>query len=372
MPKISLASFFTKQNLATIFIVFFTVYLAWLLFAMLQPYFWAFFFSLLFYIAARNSFAQLMQLLRMMKSSTNMARHLAAAITIFALLFLIIFPSVFLVRQLAGDIMTSIRHINIYLQTNTLEQSFQRILSLQDDIFWQGEVGNFIRKNLLSIFDKYSDIFQADHLQDYFAQILTYIQNAFQATFGISTSLLLAIVITYFLLTDEAKIFQTLLRNLPFSKKNLQNMLNTSYNLILNILKGNLVIALLLGGYASIGFFICGMENAILLGTLAGISTLLPIVGSSIVWVPVALYLILISNATSWAIFLLIYSLLGFIVIEVILKPKVLNTALKIHPLLIFFALMGGILKFGIIGVVLGPLILSLFVVLWRFNLTWR
>ena len=98
---------------------------------------------------------------------------------------------------------------------------------------------------------------------------------------------------------------------------------------------------------------------------IAAILSVVPVIGASVVWVPCALYLAMFEMRLGAAILLAVYCLTILPVLENFIKPKLLNTKLGIHPLLLFFAIMGGISEFGLIGVIMGPLFLMLFKVIW-------
>jgi len=105
---------------------------------------------------------------------------------------------------------------------------------------------------------------------------------------------------------------------------------------------------------------IFGFKNALVLGTLTGIASFVPMVGTGLVWGPLSLYLFLTGDVLRALLFLV---LAAFFVafMDNFLKPVILGERLRIHPLMIFFSILGGINIFGLNGLILGPLVVAVF-----------
>ena len=109
--------------------------------------------------------------------------------------------------------------------------------------------------------------------------------------------------------------------------------------------------------FRSVGFFIFGVPNALLLTLLAVLAGIFPIIGTMIVWVPVVVYLFLEgSNLSAFGI-----SLFGIFssTIDNFLKPLIISKRTDLHPSLVLVGMIGGLFLFGVLGFVLGPLILA-------------
>jgi predicted PurR-regulated permease PerM len=100
-----------------------------------------------------------------------------------------------------------------------------------------------------------------------------------------------------------------------------------------------------------------------MLGVLAGLCSLIPLVGTALIWVPASLYLFM--TASVWkGIFLLLWGSLVVGSSDNIIRPLVVRGRVEIHPLLVMFSILGALDLFGFIGIFLGPMILSLLVAL--------
>ena len=106
-----------------------------------------------------------------------------------------------------------------------------------------------------------------------------------------------------------------------------------------------------------IGLFIAGVPGAALLALLTFFASIVPVVGTGLVWVPAALWLFH-QGATGWGIFMLIWGV-GVASLDNIIKPWLISQGSNMPFLLIFFGVVGGALAFGFIGVFLGPTLLA-------------
>jgi len=138
-----------------------------------------------------------------------------------------------------------------------------------------------------------------------------------------------------------------------------------------NVFYGNIVITFLQGAAVGVGLALLGVPHPILLGFVAGIFSLIPIVGTFIVWVPAAIF-IYFTDGIAFALVFAIWAAAANIILDNIVKPKILDKKLNLHPILIFFSLLGGLQIFGFVGIILGPLVAVLFISLWGIVRDWK
>lgn len=129
---------------------------------------------------------------------------------------------------------------------------------------------------------------------------------------------------------------------------------------------GYLVIAVIQGITSALGFFIFGISSPIFWGSVIAFLALVPYVGAGIVWIPTAAILIidgLIQNS-NWllvqGILFFFYGMIFISGVDLFLKPKIIGQKTKTHPLIIFLGIVGGVFVFGVLGVIVGPLLLSI------------
>ena len=130
-----------------------------------------------------------------------------------------------------------------------------------------------------------------------------------------------------------------------------------SNSLIANV-QGCLAVGVTQGSLLSLGFWVLGLPSPILWGLITGLCSLIPIVGSAAVWGP-AVIMLFISGHTWKALILLGWSAALVAHIDNVVRPYVISERAKTHPLLVFFALLGGASAFGVMGLFIGPLVLS-------------
>jgi predicted PurR-regulated permease PerM len=123
------------------------------------------------------------------------------------------------------------------------------------------------------------------------------------------------------------------------------------------VLFGIIIVGTLQGIITGIGFFIFGVPNSLLLSLFAVLAGILPIIGPAIIWVPVVIYL-LIGGNTFAAFGIIAFGVLSHIP-DYLVRPLFLSKRTKLNPAIASIGMIGGFLLFGILGVILGPLILS-------------
>ncbi|MBW7858487.1 MAG: AI-2E family transporter, partial [Leptonema sp. (in: Bacteria)] len=199
--------------------------------------------------------------------------------------------------------------------------------------------------------------------------------NYFLGGIGSSLSfvvnLLFSLILLFFLLRESESLYNMIRQAVPISGNIVDQFKDRMKEIILAILKGNLLIALLQGTMIGIGIWICGVPNALLYGSIATVLSIIPVIGTAFVWLPVSIYIYFFGHGPAVAIFLAIYGLACYLILENILKPKLLDRKLGVHSLLLFFAIIGGLKEFGITGIFLGPLILTIFLTIWRIYHIW-
>ncbi len=167
----------------------------------------------------------------------------------------------------------------------------------------------------------------------------------------------------FFVLRDKEQIVEYIKSVLPFSKEVEQKLFKSSKDITISIIYGQALIGIVQGLIAGIGFFIFGVNNALLLTLLACIMGILPILGTAIVWGPVVVYLFIAGNSVP-AVGVLVFGIISS-VIDNILRPIFASRMTQMHPLTFLIGMVGGFFFFGIIGLILGPLILAyLFIIL--------
>jgi predicted PurR-regulated permease PerM len=161
----------------------------------------------------------------------------------------------------------------------------------------------------------------------------------------------------YFVLRDRKELISYIQSLMPFSKEIEKKLFKSSKDITLSVLYGQIIIGIVQGLVAGIGFYIFKVPNALLLTALAALAGIFPIIGTTIIWIPVTIYLLLGGN-TFGALGVAVFGVISSI-IENFVKPVFVSRRTQMNSSVILIGMIGGIFLFGIIGVILGPLILA-------------
>lgn len=177
--------------------------------------------------------------------------------------------------------------------------------------------------------------------------------------------LLVVLIVFFFGLRDGDKILNILRDSLPFSKSITNRFIEKSRQVTFSVIFGRVIVGILIGGLIGIGFYFTGIKGALFLTVLAIISSIFPIIGPWIVWIPVVVGMFL-ANKFVAGLFLLLYCGILVTVIEHILHTVYVSHTSKIPTSLTLIGMMGGLIVFGVFGIILGPLIMAYLSVLFE------
>lgn len=169
----------------------------------------------------------------------------------------------------------------------------------------------------------------------------------------------------FYLLIDGKKFLKVVMKFSPLKDEYEERLLEKFISISRATIKGTSLIAIFQGFIGSLLFLATGVSSPVLLGILMTISSVIPTVGSGLVWLPVGLVMILLGYTVK-GIAILAVGALVIGTIDNILRPKLIGKDVEMHPLLILFSTLGGIAIFGIAGFAVGPIIMALFLALWE------
>jgi predicted PurR-regulated permease PerM len=185
------------------------------------------------------------------------------------------------------------------------------------------------------------------------------IANIFTTTVSAFVSLLLMLLIMFYLLKDGEKWKKEIVLLSPLSDKDDENIIKRFTLSVNAVIKGYLFIAVVQGLLLGTGFWLFDISNGALWGTIAAITSLIPTVGTALVSVPAIIFLF-VTGSTGSAIGLLIWAIVVVGMVDNLLTPYIVGIKINISPLLILFSVLGGISLFGPVGILVGPLTVSL------------
>ncbi|MFT4244641.1 MAG: AI-2E family transporter [Candidatus Woesearchaeota archaeon] len=261
--------------------------------------------------------------------------YLSAILSVLALFFIFLIPISLVGGLVVNQVISS--DINI----SSFEEYELFIAELIGVEFTLSEVVQDVREAFIENLQEYSSIFVS-------------------ATTTFLIGLLITLFIFFYTLLHKNTFLQAFKSVLPFSEKNSNYLIEQSGFAIKALLIGQVLTAIVQGTLGMIAFFIVGIQGALFWGVVMIILSLIPIVGAFLVWLPAGVFLLLEGEIVK-GIFMLLWGALIVSQIDNIIRPKLVNRYFKLHPVLIFLGVFGGLHLFGMIGLIIGPLIFAFF-----------
>lgn len=188
---------------------------------------------------------------------------------------------------------------------------------------------------------------------------------------GTASGFLIMIFVLFFVIRDGTVLLESVKALVPMSRERTDRLFAHVGDVLRAVVLGALVTALIQGALVGLALWAIDIPAPVVFGAVAALLALLPVGGPSILWVPVCLYLL---SEDRWlaALGLALYGLLLVSTIDNVLRPLIVSSRAHIGTLLVFIGVLGGAAAFGMIGLVVGPVILAILVALQRFAIESR
>lgn len=332
-----------NRTMKFVFLAMFAVIIGFL-FYIFRGYLWLFLYSMIFYVVLKPIHDRLLSLVKV--------RVLSATIVIVLVLCIVIIPMMYLLVVLGDQAYELYGQIHFDLSQDFIKQINQnKIVSDLMTLFniQQGELAakitSFIQRTTMSVFSSITSI-------------ISY-------PIALAIKFMLMLLILFFLFKDVHIIDKSLYRIIPLPDDLERDVVTRLKKVIYILMMGNLMIMFLQGLMVGLGLYIAGLHMPLLWGALAAILSLIPVIGTTFVWVPAAIFLVC-TGQVKMGIFAAVWCFSWYMLLENLVKPKVLGDKLDFHPLIFFFLLLASIQAFNLPGVIIGPILLSLFYSFWE------
>lgn len=316
------------------------VYLCWLLLVpFLQALTWA--------LAVAVATHPLNQLVKCRLGGKN----LAAAISVLLVAIILIGPGVPLVRALAHEAGTAIKQ----LQDGTAMAAWSAMI---DHHSWLAPGLDWFQSNV--------DLGQeATRLG---AGLTSWISSFIADSIWVFIQLFVSLFTLFFLFRDGDEGLVALRPWLPLSAREADELLGRVSDTIYATLYGHLAASMAQGLLGGLMFWWLGLPAPLLWGSAMALLAIVPVLGAFVIWIPAALLLIL---KGSWikAVILLLWGNFVVGLVDNLIYPILVGKRVRLHTVLVFFAIMGGLFTFGVSGIILGPVIMAVTIELlkiWR------
>jgi predicted PurR-regulated permease PerM len=280
----------------------------------------------------------------------------AALVTLLVIVVIVVLPTALVAAMLIQET----RQVYQAIQSGELDLAewFQRAAASMPG--WLGHLmERFGLTNMASLREQQSGWLSAG-AQALVTQALNVGQNAID----VIVNLFITLYLTFFFVRNGDRLVARIERAVPLPYSLQERLMRQFTNTTRAIVKGSLVVAMAQGVLGGIMFAFLGVGAAVFWGVVMALLSLLPAVGSAVVWVPVALYF-LVTGAIWKGVGLIAYGVLVIGLVDNVLRPILVGSDTKIPDYVILISTLGGIAVMGINGLVVGPLIAALFISIW-------
>ena len=250
--------------------------------------------------------------------------------------------------------------IPIYLTVTLVTPKIEELLHNQDAIMVS--VQNFSdRVEGLTGFK----IFTSENIKSLSQKLSGFIPTIINSTLSIITNLMMMFFLSYYLLVNGRDVEKMLGRLIPLKPKNINSLASETRMMVKANAIGIPIICIIQGLFATLGYWIFGVEDWALWGFVTGVMAYFPLVGTMIVWVP--LVIMILSNGDTFnGVGLLIFSLIVTGNVDYVARLSLLKKIGDVHPLVTVIGVVVGLQLFGFVGLIFGPLLISYILVLIR------
>ncbi|MGB3222967.1 MAG: AI-2E family transporter, partial [Desulforhopalus sp.] len=171
--------------------------------------------------------------------------------------------------------------------------------------------------------------------------------------------------VMFYFLTMGNLLLEKILFFLPLDDFNERLLLNRFTSVTRATIKGTLIIGIMQGTICGIAFAIAGIEGPVFWGSVMAVMSIIPAFGTAIIWFPALVILGLTGNFVGVIVLLVLCGLIAGN-LDNIVRPRLVGKDTEMHDLFVLFGTLGGISMFGLLGIIIGPIVAALFITIWE------
>ncbi|MGM0417976.1 MAG: AI-2E family transporter [Thermodesulfobacteriota bacterium] len=288
---------------------------------------------------------------------TKKRKNISALLSSCILAFLVVIPVLFIVTSILFQGINSFQAIykwfdsgnfskftsDIEIHLESLRTSFPLLTGMIPDTSVGN--GNF-EKQVIDFFSR-----SLKWLMGQGSQILG-------STLSIGMNFFLMMLVFFIMIRDQDKIIDSFLHIIPLKQSHERKIIEKTRELFKSVVLGNVFTSAAQGVAGGIGFAIAGLPP-VFWGAVIGFASLIPVVGTALIWIPAAAWLYF-SGSKGMSLFIVIWFVLIVGFLDNFLRPVFMKSDQGMSPMLIFFAILGGINVWGILGLIYGPMVFGL------------
>ncbi len=305
----------------------------------LIPIAWAIVFSIVFYPV----YAYILKYIKW--------KSVAALLTLIIILIVILGPFSYLTFLLVSEL----KDLGDYLETG----KFENLLNILQHPSIKAITNKLLP--VLNITEAELNKSIIENISKVAKEIVGRITKGATTVITFSLDFVFMVLSIFFFLKDTPDFLGKIRDYMPFSETQKDRLVKQVRNIIISTIYGGVAVAIAQGTIAGLTFFFLGVSTPAVWGLATFIASFVPLVGASSIWIPATIYFF-IEGAVTKGFILAAVGIFGISLIDNILKPLIIGGRTKMPVLVIFFSILGGIKLFGLIGLIMGPLILALFV----------
>lgn len=332
-----------------VFLILLMLFSLYLGFAIVEPFLHTLIFSTVLAVLFSPVFNKMLEMCKGRRAMASIA-------TVTVIVFCLLLPMTFLVAALISQGVESLVAFNGWVATVDTEQ-LKGLAFLDKYETWIERELPFLRVDELDIQGS-----MVQYSKEFAQNMLTFGTELVRNAAKLILHFLLMIFILFYFLRDGSKMVEYLKHLSPLRPRQEDYIIDSLRRVARGVLMGCILVAILQGFAGGIGLAVVGIP-AFFWGAMVALSSLIPVVGTGLVWVPAVGYLLLAGN-WKMAIFLALWFGIFVVGIDTILRPIFMREAARVSTLYIFLAILGGIYTFGMLGIFYGPLILSFVIVM--------
>ncbi len=336
-----------NENLSRITLVTLIVIISGVFLTMIHQFLMAIFMAALFSAIVKPLHIKLTDRL-------NGRENIASILTVFAIIALVLSPLSVLITVVISQAISIGQSVTPWVQTFIQEPTiasayleklpyYQEILPYRDIIIQKaGELVGILSSFLINSLSGFTKL----------------------TIDAIFSSIIMLYVMFYFLTMGDV-LLKKILYFLPLDDHNEARLLNRFTSVTRATLKGTLIIGLLQGSICGVAFAIAGIEGPVFWGSLMAVMSIIPAFGTAIIWGPALCILALLGNFSGVIILAI---LCGAVAgnLDNIIRPRLVGKDTEMHDLFVLFGTLGGLSMFGLLGIIIGPIVAALFITIWE------
>jgi predicted PurR-regulated permease PerM len=288
-------------------------------------------------------------------------RNVAAALTVFFVLVIVVLPLILITASLANEISSIVNDIQTG-RTNPIKY-FQEIFDALPQ--WASKMlDRFGLVNFATLQKRLSDL-----LTQASQSIAKQALSIGQVTFGFMANSFVTLYLAFFFIRDGDQLAVLIRKFLPLSAKNNQELITKFTAVVRATVKGNILVAGIQGFLGGVAFWALNLSGALLWGVLMAFLSLVPAVGAALIWLPVAVYFFAVGE-TWHGVLLVAWGVLVIGLVDNLLRPLLVGRDTRMPDYVVLLSTLGGLATFGINGFILGPLSAAMFIAVWHIQFT--